>query len=514
MKEDKKQGIVLHKWCVLLSIFALFPLSQSFDYSEALSKSLLYFESQRSGRLPYNQRVIWRGHSGLNDGLEQGVDLVGGYYDAGDNVKFGLPMAFTITMLSWGVIEYGKEITDSGEYSHALESIKWGTDYFIKAHTHPNVLWAEVGDGFTDHYCWQRPEDMTTSRQAYKVDEKNPGSDVAGETAAAMAAAAIVFRKTNPHYSGLLLDHAKQLFEFGDKYRGKYDESIKVVKGHYTSWSGYMDELLWAAMWLYKATNNEDYLNYVLNNAQAFGGTTWSITEFSWDVKYAGVQIIASMLLKEAKHKQHEHVLKQYLSKAEYYMCACLGKNNKTNVQRTPGGLLYIRQWNNMQYVSNAAFLLTVYSDHLQTTHQNLNCDKGQVGPEEMLAFAKSQVDYILGSNPMAMSYLIGYGPNYPLRLHHRGASIDSYKRNKGFIGCTQGYDNWYGRKDPNPNVVVGALVGGPDRDDGFNDERWNYMQTEACTYNTATLVGVFAKLHRLEGDGDLSVHQSLIASS
>ena len=72
------------------------------------------------------------------------VDLVGGYYDAGDNVKFGLPMAFTITMLSWGVIEYGKDMTKAGEYVHALEAIKWGTDYFIKAHTHPNVLWAEV----------------------------------------------------------------------------------------------------------------------------------------------------------------------------------------------------------------------------------------------------------------------------------------------------------------------------------------------------------------------------------
>jgi len=44
-----------------------------FDYGEALSKSLLYFEAQRSGRLPYNQRVTWRDHSGLTDGLEQGV---------------------------------------------------------------------------------------------------------------------------------------------------------------------------------------------------------------------------------------------------------------------------------------------------------------------------------------------------------------------------------------------------------------------------------------------------------
>ncbi|KAH0987552.1 hypothetical protein GBA52_014729 [Prunus armeniaca] len=513
MEDNKKQGIVLQQWCALLSIFALISSSQSFHYGDALSKSLLYFESQRSGRLPYNQRVTWRHQSGLTDGLEQGVDLVGGYYDAGDNVKFGLPMAFTITMLSWGVIEYGREMEDAGEYKHALEAIKWGTDYFIKAHTHPNVLWGEVGDGFTDHYCWQRPEDMTTSRQAYKVDENNPGSDIAGETAAAMAAAAIVFRKTNRHYSGLLLHHAQQLFEFGDKYRGKYDESIEVVKGHYTSWSGYMDELLWAALWLYKATNNEDYLKYALNNAQAFGGTTWAIKEFSWDVKYAGVQIIASMLLKEEKHKQHMRILEQYRSKAEFYICACLDKNNVTNVQRTPGGLLYIRQWNNMQYVSNAAFLLTTYSDYLQATHQNLTCDKGRVGPQELLSFAKSQVDYILGSNPTAMSYLVGYGPKYPQRLHHRGASIESYKRNKGFIGCTQGYDSWYRMHRPNPNVLVGALVGGPDGNDGFRDERWNYMQTEACTYNTATLVGVLAKLDRLESDY-LSLNQPLIASS
>lgn len=71
---------------------------------------------------------------------------MGGYYDAGDHVKFGLPMAFTVTMLSWSVIEYADQINFAGELEHALEAIKWGTDYFIKAHTSPNVLWAEVHD--------------------------------------------------------------------------------------------------------------------------------------------------------------------------------------------------------------------------------------------------------------------------------------------------------------------------------------------------------------------------------
>ncbi|KAG8386092.1 hypothetical protein BUALT_Bualt03G0113000 [Buddleja alternifolia] len=487
---------------LILSLFPTLSLSQStFNYKDALSKSLLYFEAQRSGRLPYNQRVTWRHHSGLTDGLEQGVDLVGGYYDAGDNVKFGLPMAFTITMLSWSVVEFRQQIAAAGELRHALDAIKWGTDYFIKAHTHSHVLWAQVGDGDTDHLCWQRPEDMTTSRRAHKLDEENPGTEVAAETAAAMAAAAIVFRTTNPHYSHLLLEHAQQLFEFGDKYRGKYDESIEGAKGYYTSVSGYMDELLWAALWLYKATDNPKFLNYAIHNANSFGGITWAIKEFSWDVKYAGLQIIASMLPMEGKTNEQKKTLQEYRSKAEHYICACLNKNknNSTNVQRTPGGLLYTRQWNNMQYVSTAVFLLTVYSDHLHSTNQMLDCYTDTVGPNKILSFVKSQVAYILGSNPMGLSYLVGYGPAYPERVHHRGASMESYRDSKVFVGCTQGYDNWYGRKDPNPNVLVGALIGGPDHKDEFVDRRGNFVQTEACTYNTAPLVGTFAKLHSLE---------------
>lgn len=72
------------------------------------------------------------------------VDLVGGYYDAGDNVKFGLPMAFTITMMSWSIVEYGKQMASTGELGHAMDAVKWGTDYLIKAHPQPNVFYGEV----------------------------------------------------------------------------------------------------------------------------------------------------------------------------------------------------------------------------------------------------------------------------------------------------------------------------------------------------------------------------------
>lgn len=54
------------------------------------------------------------------------------------------------------------------------------------------------------------------------------------------------------------------------------------------------DELLWSAAWLYEATNEEYYLNYLGNNGEALGGTGWAMREFGWDVKYAGAQVLVS----------------------------------------------------------------------------------------------------------------------------------------------------------------------------------------------------------------------------
>ncbi|KAI3941111.1 hypothetical protein MKX01_039651, partial [Papaver californicum] len=80
-----------------------------------------------------NNRVPWRGPSGLKDGNSINVKggLVGGYYDAGNNMKCNFPMAFSMSMLSWSVIEYSHKYKSMGEYHHIREIIKWGTDYLL-----------------------------------------------------------------------------------------------------------------------------------------------------------------------------------------------------------------------------------------------------------------------------------------------------------------------------------------------------------------------------------------------
>lgn len=65
-----------------------------------------------------------------------------------------------------------------------------------------------MGDANKDHACWERPEDMDTPRTVIKIDRNYPGSDVAGETAAALAAASLVFRRSDPTYSKLLVRRA------------------------------------------------------------------------------------------------------------------------------------------------------------------------------------------------------------------------------------------------------------------------------------------------------------------
>jgi hypothetical protein len=140
------------------------------------------------------------------------MNMVGGYYDAGDNVKFHFPMAFTTTMLAWSVIEFGDNM--GSDLQHALEAIRWGTDYFLKATKIPNVIVAQVGNPISDHDCWERPEDMDTSRQAYYLTQKRPGSEVSAEIAAALAASSIVFRKIDGRYSNVLLFRAKQVYMY------------------------------------------------------------------------------------------------------------------------------------------------------------------------------------------------------------------------------------------------------------------------------------------------------------
>ncbi|KAL6845796.1 hypothetical protein ACP4OV_024371 [Aristida adscensionis] len=456
------------------------------DYADALAKAILFFQGQRSGRLPPDQAVTWRSDSGLSDGSAANVDLVGGYYDGGDNVKFGFPMAFTTTMLSWSVLEHGGRM--KARVGEARAAVRWAADYLLKAAAQtPGTLYVGVGDADADHRCWERPEDMDTPRTVYAVSASAPGSDVAGETAAALAAASMALRKTDRAYAGRLLAAARDVMELAVQHQGKYSDVVGGdVGAYYASYSGYKDELLWGSAWLLWATKNESYFNY-LNSL----GDNDGVDMFSWDNKLAGARVLLSRRALVNRDGRFEPFRQQ----AEDFICRILPSSPASTTQYTPGGLMHKSGYANLQYVTSASFLLVTYAKYMAVSGRAFSCAGGPaaVTARTLRALARRQVDYILGENPQGMSYMVGYGARWPERIHHRASSLPSVAAHPAHIGCEEGYRGYYHSGGANPNVHTGAVVGGPDEHDEFPDDRADYARSEPTTYTNAPLVGCLA---------------------
>eukprot|EP01135_Chromosphaera_perkinsii_P009022 Nk52_evm40s1569 gene=Nk52_evmTU40s1569 len=436
-------------------------------YQEALHKSLLFYEAQRSGELPADNRVEWRKSAMTNDKGDNNLDLTGGYHDAGDFIKFGFPMAWSMTMVAWGVIENTDIFKREGELQYALEAIKWGTDYFIKCHADDNVLYAQVGDAQYEHtQYWGPPQQYTGKRPAWKITAAAPGTDLACETAAAMAAASIVFEcNGNASYANELLSHAKKLYTFGTTHLGFYTDSVPQAKGFYPS-SSYYDEMGWAAMWLFRATKESNYLKdfeyyyskYSLSKSAIFG----------WDNKHMGLQVLAAGVTGESAYFSQAQ---QNIDNVAKYQCAL-----------TPLGLLWCDEWGSNRWAANMAFLNMALASYSNSS-SNAN---------RMFAFGLSQLNYFLaiGDNH-TQSFVVGIGQTAPTHCHHEAASTP----NNANCSITSPCWDYAHTKKENPYVINGALVGGNlhSNDHSYTDDRDNCQTNEVSTDFNAGYQGALA---------------------
>ncbi|KAG6394436.1 hypothetical protein SASPL_145020 [Salvia splendens] len=317
-----------------------------------------------------------------------------GIYDAGDNAKLRLPMAFTATMLSWAILEYKDQIKQAKETHHAMDSLKWITDYLINAHPSPNLLYVQVGDPDSDHKCC-----TLDSCLCLRIPTE--------------AVTVIASRKCG---------------------------TTTTRAATATSSSG-----------------------------RRPGSTTLpEILHISDTLPYKGTTLLTG---------EQRRGLAGTTNSPEL-MCCCLDAD----------GLIWVDEWNPLQYAVGSTFLALIYSDYMVATKtRNIYCEGELYEPQHVRSFAIMQADYVLGSNPMRTSNLVGYGSKYPEYVHHRGASIPR----DATTGCSDGF-KWLNSTAPNPNVAVG---GGPFLNDTYIDSRNNTRQMEPTIYNTSLLVGLLSGL-------------------
>lgn len=427
-----------------------------YNYAEVLQKSLFFYEVQQSGELPEWNEVEWRGDSTTND------YITGGWFDAGDHVKFNLPMSYSATMMAWGLYAYGDGVEEAGLEETYKNNLNFVLDYLARCDLGDEVVY-QIGDGGADHKWWGSAELIELEMERPYFTCK--ASCVTGSMAAALAAGALALGEGDENHD-YYIEHAKNLFEIADTYRS--DDDYTAAAGYYDSWSGFWDQLFWAANWLYMATGEQEYLDkatsYIPNLNKMNQSTELSYTWGQcWDDVMQGGMLLYAMNTGDSTYAQR--VNKHLDTWAD-------GTDDK---QTTDGGLVWMSQWGSLRYATTAGFLASVWSDYIAETDPTNSAKYEE--------FAERQINYCLGDNPNNFSYVIGFGDNYPQNPHHRTAQ-GAWEDLQGALGYFR-------------HTLYGALVGGPTSadDDSYEDSVDNYQANEVATDYNAGFTALLCKM-------------------
>ncbi|KAG2431840.1 hypothetical protein HXX76_009333 [Chlamydomonas incerta] len=484
--------------------------------------SYRFYEAQMSGNVPSWSRASqaaggWRNRSHALDGTGPGgvnLDLSGGWYDAGDHLKLHLPLGVSASLLAYGALTWEAAYRTPGQWDTAVRNLDWVASYIAKCHTQAsdtpasNKFVAQIGDVATDHNTWwgrpeQQPEGGAAGSPGYRpvyviTSSSGRGADIVAEAVASLAGVSLLLKRpgtySNTTKAAAFLNRAKQLFEFAKTLTGG-TWAPPDNNGAYGS-SSWDDDMAWAAAWLCRAEVDAGVAvagsaacAAALSYWRPFVGNTWEVQDVNWD-RMAGM---AAVLLRDVAAGTATDVA-TYNTAINAVLSRWVAPSTRTCSSGasppcyTPGGLVWGSEWGSCRHTANAALVALAAArgdagagvEVAYSTRVNRNC------------WARSQIDYMLGSNLQSQSYVVGYKPTSshkaPEKPHHRSSS------------CATSYTtpcDWSAldAPGPNPSVLLGALVGGPDRYDVYADNRRDYVKNEVAVDFNAGYTGALAGL-------------------
>ena len=378
-------------------------------------------------------------------------------------------------------------------------------------------------------------ESNAAKAMAKQTDSR--ASDMCAGAAAVLAVNYLNFKDTDPDYAKRCLKGAKDLYEMAVASHEE-DEGNKVLTlgydgGFYTSSYDY-DELAWAAVWLYycdcdgdiSVRNQEAYDKYIIpiiavdetktngNDGHPYTGymkriiadtnncwnniwvhcwdTVWGgvfaklapVTNierdwyiFRWNCEFwSGITHLDPGLVDTIWNKEFEWDTQPQKPEATDYL------------KKTPAGFSMLNEYGSARYNTAAELCCLVYAKEAKG-HEEKN------DPMRFADWAKGQMEYIMGKNPMNRPYIVGWSPTAASHPHHRAA---------------------HGSKDLNMDhpenqvhVLWGALVGGPDAGDWHRDITKDYVYNEVAVDYNAAIVGACAGLYYFYGDETMKIQEN-----
>ncbi|MDO4863626.1 MAG: glycoside hydrolase family 9 protein [Ruminococcus sp.] len=486
------------------------------------------------------------------------LDLTGGWHDAGDHVKFGLPGSYSASTVGWGYYEFRDAYIDMGLQKHIEDELRWINDYFMKVtflDEDDNVVayCYQVGEGNNDHNYWCAPElqvdntvvassSCAVKRPAYFATTEMPAPDQCAGAAASLAINYLNFKDTDEEYAAESLKYARALYEFAvathqEEWTPGTTPSSLVLGydgGFYHSSYDY-DELSWAAVWLYYCAVAEDetqkdaaydkyikaiidvdeettnakgahpYTGYMRRIITDTGNCWQNIWVHCWDTVWGGVFAKLAPVTNTARdwyifrynleywsgcaatidssdwgyEPVHGH---KYFGMDDFLWNTPMtcdeipdlpdSETSGDFIAKSPKGWAVVSGYGSARYNTAAGLCACVYA---KTT-----------GDETFLPWARAQMEYILGNNPMGYAYEVGFENSYATQPHHRASHCNDKQSQE--LQVNQVHTLW------------GALVGGPDLDDYHHDETKDYIYNEVTDDYNAGFCGDLAGLYHFYG--------------
>lgn len=481
------------------------------NYAKALQYSMYFYDANMCGtEVSENTLYSWRddchtydaavpmdtSHTNLSaefisqygkyldpdgDGL---IDVSGGFHDAGDHVKFGMPEAYAASALGWGYYEFREAYTSLGQDTHSETILRYFNDYFMKCTFRDEngdvvAFCYQVGDGDIDHAYWNSPEIDDMDRPAFFLTAEKPQTDYVVSAAASLAVNYLNFKDTDSEYAAKCLDYAQALFSFARDNDKQLSDNSDGPKQYYYS-NKWEDDYCWAGAWLYLATEDVSYLNEILPYIDYYAPSGW---DFCWNDVWSGAITLLAEIDDAYPQLNLQDMYRTAQNKTQYDDADFWLQIEKMmdvwqNNYNTPAGYAFLNNWGSARYNTAAQLIALVYDKHHGDT------------AGEYSDWAKGQMDYLLGDNPLNRCYIVGYNENSAKYPHHRAAS-----------GLTTAEDTGEHRY-----VLYGALVGGPDANDQHIDTTAQYVYNEVTIDYNAAFVGACAGLYYFYGDDTMQI--------
>lgn len=323
-----------------------------------------------------------------------------GWYDAGDYGKYivnsGITMYTLLILFEQNQAKFAKrdfQIPESGNSTpDLLEELRWNLDWMLTMQAKDGGIYHKLT---TLRFCGSvMPAADTATR--YVIGKSTAASF---DFAAVMAKASLVFGPYDPTYAKRMLTAARKAYQWAIRNPlMKYDQPSDVNTGQYGD-QNLEDEQYWASVEMHLATQGKEpeFLRQAHLSISRTQVPFWQSVGTLGHFTAALNPKIFGVLGNRAKD--------EVIALANTLQTAA--QDNGYGVSLTADD----HSWGSNAVIANQAivlihaFMLTKDSAYFKTARNNF--------------------DYILGRNPLAISYVSGFGPHSVKNPHHRPSEAD-----------------------------------------------------------------------------------------